>query len=442
MEKITDETIVKWLKNYKTAILKLSQRLDELTGDGFDPTSPEIKALIQKLQKYDSKFGQIGETAASMEAVKKLLELAQKQAQDAEDLANVAASAAEDADDLANTAKDAAQRALNGDSEWGQSVTESIGNLTEENGVLSGKVTELTKTADGLSTKVASFEGEMEQLTGDGGTIDSLEGSISSLEQTASGFETRVTAVENGVSTNASSIQQLSDELTLKVVDTNGAVLTQIKMDSEHNITLTGDVIADALTVAKLFAKDITATGNFQVKNGTWGIVLNDNTLKIGIGLEEGVVNSADISFEPSNIYLSAGGTHGTIHLQGNSGVHVSGGIYVNESKLIPHTEGTSGNWKYRKWESGFKEAWYRGPLTTSIDADGGGGIYFKSGLSVDYPFAYDTVPMVNISVTAPGVMVWPVVAAETDTSSVYFYLLSNSYSASQTYYVNLYIAG
>ncbi len=114
----------------------------------------------------------------------------------------------------------------------------------------------------------------------------------------------------------------------------------------------------------------------------------------------------------------------------------------VAKSKLQTYTEGTSGNWKFRKWESGFKEAWYRGPLTTSIDADGGGGIYFKSGLSVDYPFAYDAAPMVNISVTAPGVMVWPVVAAETDTSSVYFYLVSNSSRAAQVYYVNLYIAG
>lgn len=114
----------------------------------------------------------------------------------------------------------------------------------------------------------------------------------------------------------------------------------------------------------------------------------------------------------------------------------------VVKSKLQTYTEGTSGNWKFRKWESGFKEAWYRGPLTTSIDADGGGGIYFKSGLSVDYPFAYDAAPMVNISVTAPGVMVWPVVAAETDTSSVYFYLASNTSQSSQTYYVNLYVAG
>ena len=114
----------------------------------------------------------------------------------------------------------------------------------------------------------------------------------------------------------------------------------------------------------------------------------------------------------------------------------------VAKGKIQTYTEGTSGNWKFRKWESGFKEAWYRGPLTTSIEADGGGGIYFKSGLSVDYPFAYDAVPMVNISVTAPGVMVWPVVANETDTSSVYFYLVSNSSRAAQTYYVNLYIAG
>ena len=114
----------------------------------------------------------------------------------------------------------------------------------------------------------------------------------------------------------------------------------------------------------------------------------------------------------------------------------------VAKGKIQTYTEGTSGNWKFRKWESGFKEAWYRGPLTTSIEADGGGGIYFKSGLSVDYPFAYDSAPMVNISVTAPGVMVWPVVAAETDTSSVYFYLVSNSSKTSQTYYVNLYIAG
>lgn len=106
------------------------------------------------------------------------------------------------------------------------------------------------------------------------------------------------------------------------------------------------------------------------------------------------------------------------------------------------YSEGTSGNWKYRQWQNGFKEAWYQGTLATTIDSSAGNNIYFKSGLTIAYPFSYTNTPTVNISVTAPGLMAWPVLAGETDTSSASFYLVSNYSQSSQTYIVNLYIAG
>lgn len=143
-----------------------------------------------------------------------------------------------------------------------------------------------------------------------------------------------------------SAVSQKFDNITLQLVNSDGTVVSQIKMQDDI-IKLTGDVIADTLTVAKLFAKDITATGNFQVKNGTWGIVLNSNILKMGVGIDEGVVNSATISFDSSNyghVYLNAGGTGGAIHLDANGGVYVNGSALAVPvvSAWTPTVEGAS----------------------------------------------------------------------------------------------------
>ena len=119
-----------------------------------------------------------------------------------------------------------------------------------------------------------------------------------------------------------------SDLSTAGNTTINGANITTGGVNAD--LITTGTLSADRIDISALFAEDITATGNFQVNNGTWGITLNDNILKMGIGLNEGVVNYATASFEPSNVYLSAGGTHGTIHLEGN------GGVYINGTKLTP----------------------------------------------------------------------------------------------------------
>lgn len=77
-----------------------------------------------------------------------------------------------------------------------------------------------------------------------------------------------------------SRIEQLRDSITLAVTGADGKV-SEIKMDDEGKIKLTGDVMADRITVAKLLAKDITATGKIQFDNGKYSLLIDETTKQI-----------------------------------------------------------------------------------------------------------------------------------------------------------------
>lgn len=136
--------------------------------------------------------------------------------------------------------------------------------------------------------------------------------------------------------------------------------------------------------------------------------------------------------------YLAAYGSNGdTIKDISLSTVRSAMGI----SSYVTST-GTSGSWMYRKWSNDFKECWYRGSLTTDITACWGSGVYIKTGLGISYPFSYTSTPTVVISVTTPGKTVWPIVANDTNTSAVYYYLFSSFEQSSITYIINVYVYG
>lgn len=57
--------------------------------------------------------------------------------------------------------------------------------------------------------------------------------------------------------------------------------------------------------------------------------------------------------------------------------------------------EGTSGNWKYRKWKGGRVEAWGKQNMGSQTPSSWGGGIYYKelnwsipSGIFPDAPYS------------------------------------------------------
>lgn len=101
--------------------------------------------------------------------------------------------------------------------------------------------------------------------------VTELTKKYSELQQDMNGFRTEV---GDQISGAKSYTDQKVDEITLQLVDSSGTVVTQIKMDNSV-IKLTGDVIADVLSVKKLFARDISVSGSFAIDNGDYYIGTN-----------------------------------------------------------------------------------------------------------------------------------------------------------------------
>ena len=105
--------------------------------------------------------------------------------------------------------------------------------------------------------------------------VTELTKKYSELQQDVNGFRTEV---GDQISGAKSYTDQKFNAITLQLVDSTGAVVSQIKME-DSTIKLTGDVLADTLTVAKLFARDITVSGSFAIDNGDYYIGTNSASL-------------------------------------------------------------------------------------------------------------------------------------------------------------------
>ena len=126
-----------------------------------------------------------------------------------------------------------------------------------------------------------------------------------------------------------SAVSQRFNNITLQLVNSGGTVVSQIKMQDDI-IKLTGDVIADTLTVAKLFAKDITTTGNFQINNSGCGVRLEDGTFKIGNGIWNTLAKWGYISFNSNTVSISTIGAGGHVNITGSTGVSITGTTTIN----------------------------------------------------------------------------------------------------------------
>lgn len=112
-------------------------------------------------------------------------------------------------------------------------------------------------------------------------------------------------------------------------------------------------------------------------------VTLNsDNKVNIGYGLYADSVGS-------TNIY-------------GNDiGLKYKGSMYINNSALSDFVvaSGVSGNWYYRKWESGFAECWMNYIFTPSSWTTNGNMYWTHTG-SISLPFTFKTLVTVSASVS------------------------------------------
>lgn len=67
--------------------------------------------------------------------------------------------------------------------------------------------------------------------------------------------------------------------------------------------------------------------------------------------------------------------------------------------------QGTSGDWTYRKWNSGIAECWARIAVNTAVST-AWGGLYVSGALSatnLTFPFTFTAIPMINVNLSGSG---------------------------------------
>lgn len=191
-----------------------------------------------------------------------------------------------------------------------EDVVEKYSSLQQDVNGIRTEVRELKKDASGtyatkteLSQTAAEIRAEAESAIA---TADAKYASKSSLSQTASEIRTEIqssaesadkkyaskseltqtadqitTSVNNEISGLSSQLQQFADSITLQVVKADGTK-TNIKISSDGIITLNGTTMAQYIDVDKLMARDMTATGTFNVDNGKYVLKADSSTIKIG----------------------------------------------------------------------------------------------------------------------------------------------------------------
>lgn len=302
-------------------------------------------------------------------------------------------------------------------------VTTTVSELTKDG----GRISKVEQTASGLSSRVTIVEGDMSTLTKDGGALDTMQSEIdqkvdsitlSVNDNTTSKKASIALAVtKNGKTTNQSGTIDMTGLVSFTNLSTSGS--TQI---NGANIT-TGTISADRIDVNKLLAKDVTATGNFQVKNSYYEILTGaSESNEYSISLH----TTKDGNF-PSGLLLSDAGTcelygttvnmscpvatygitasgnivaKGTITSTGkitaNGGITVPSGqnITVNGVTVIPYTYGTAtasdgSVWSYKKYQDGTCELWgYKTITGLAINSLQFGSMYYSYPFRMTYPFS------------------------------------------------------
>ncbi len=108
--------------------------------------------------------------------------------------------------------------------------------------------------------------------------------------------------------------------------------------------------------------------------------------------------------------------------------------------------QGTSGDWKYRIWNSGLKECWYMKNVTNKI-TNSNGGIYFSDPVEVAYPFSFSARPTLYVGMRSLNSRpFWAIPAmpssGEDPKTSAYYMALATASTSTLTTHVYLYACG
>lgn len=176
---------------------------------------------------------------------------------------------------------------------------------------------------------------------------DRVSGVLKNHVVLITGNATDNSAAESDVKKNRTSINRLNDSITLQIVDTSGETTAEIKME-DYKIKLTGDVIANSLSVAALFAKDINVTGAFKIDNGKIRLLATDDGVSFSAYnkeyAEDPLYHPAQLLLGENKVFIGSQGKGGpTIDVAGTR-INLTGEVFIDGNIFHQTSDGNAWN--------------------------------------------------------------------------------------------------
>jgi hypothetical protein len=133
-----------------------------------------------------------------------------------------------------------------------------------------------------------------------------------------------------------------------------------------------------------------------------------------------------------------------------NVPVTINGGLTVvgdGNSDFIVE-QGASGNWVYRKWNSGVAECWARIVVAATINT-AWGGLYVSGSIAatnISFPFTFTAIPVVNANLSGSGSGAFLIASGSGSTSTtktgIYELARGSASASSNNYAINYHVIG
>lgn len=327
---------------------------------------------------------------------------------------------------------------------------------------LSNTVTAISQRTGTIETKISQLETDVEEKA-DGSTVETLSSTVTTISQKTDAIETNVSK-KVGKDEVISSINQTAEAITINAgkINLSGVVTAINEAGDETTINgdkiTTGSIKADQIDVTDLFSENITATGNIYFDNDKYTLKMvqddtSDDYLELtssenlrlfavhGVSLASGSEGisllgvGGPITMQSSLISALA---NTDIRLWANGNVVLAGGIgsedavnavkiavtadenytVLNEGNVSDYVvaNGSSGIWKWRKWNSGLAECWGKLPISNMTCTTQASNWYRTSSITntsddrLTYPITFtdiDNVQMQFLTSTGTGGVVW-----------------------------------
>lgn len=280
-------------------------------------------------------------------------------------------------------------------------------------------------SADSIKSEVSSVKN----------TADSALNKATSVEQTASGLTTKITTAQNTADTakkNAAAAQSTADKAASAASTAQSTANTaNSTANAAKTATNTLETLirqsGDGVEIAKKVNGEYTSTKTLMASDGFHIRDKEDNDLAIfdsdSIDFYHDIILFGKVECDAQNsmiIYAVSGDsiikaketvvlesisgkvlidTHGN-QVDGTNGIRIHGLIYKGDLQDWVIAEGTSGNWHYRKWASGYAECWGVFPYSFTEFKWWTSQSYVKytypAFSSVPYPFTFKKAPTLH----------------------------------------------